>query len=58
VRPSVRGELELQDAVRIAMEELGERFTVIPFAGGVLDLSSRRDVAAVADRLAGVLVDL
>ncbi len=58
VRPSVRGELELQDAVRIAMEELGERFTVIPHAGGVLDLSSRRDVAAVADRLAGVLVDL
>lgn len=58
VRPSVRGELELQDAVRIAMHELGERFAVIPFSGGVLDLSSRRDVAAVAGRLAGVVVRL
>lgn len=58
VRPSVRGELELQDAVRIAIEELGERFQVIPYRGGVLDLSSRRDVAAVAERLAGTPVAL
>lgn len=58
VRPSVRGELELQDAVRIAMQELGERFAVIPCAAGVLDLSSRRDIPAVAERLAGVSVVL
>lgn len=58
VQPSVRGELELQDAVRIARDELGERFAVIPFAGGVLDLSSRRDVPAVAARLAGTTVRL
>lgn len=58
VRPSVRGELELQDAVRIAMEELGERFVVLPYRGGVLDLSSRRDVAAVAGRLAGTPIAL
>jgi dTDP-glucose pyrophosphorylase len=48
VQPSVRGELELQDAVRIAMTELGEQFAVVPSAAGVLDLSSRGDIAAVA----------
>lgn len=58
VQPSSRGELELQDAVRIAMRELGERFRVLPMASGVLDLSSRRDVAAVAERLAHVDVRL
>jgi dTDP-glucose pyrophosphorylase len=57
VQPSVRGELELQDAVRIARDDLGERFTVVPWAGGVLDLSGRRDVAAVAARLADVHVN-
>ena len=58
VRPSVRGELELQDAVRIAMHDLGERFEVVPCAAGVLDLSNRRDIPVVAERLAGVLVSL
>ncbi len=58
VTPSVRGELELQDAVRLAMRELGERFQVIPCATGVLDLSNRRDIPAVAERLAGVVVAL
>ena len=58
VRPSLRGELELQDAVRIARDELGERFRVVPFAGGVLDLSSRRDIPAVTAALAGVSVRL
>jgi glucose-1-phosphate thymidylyltransferase len=48
VRPSVRGELELQDAVRIASAELGVRFRVIPHAGGVLDLSTRGDIPAVS----------
>ncbi|MGE3616417.1 MAG: nucleotidyltransferase family protein [Gemmatimonadales bacterium] len=47
VRPSVRGELELQDAVRILIER-GEPIAVVPFAGGVLDLSSRTDVESVA----------
>lgn len=58
VTPSIRGELELQDAVRLAVHELGERFTVIPCTAGVLDLSSRRDIPAVAARLAGVTVAL
>jgi glucose-1-phosphate thymidylyltransferase len=58
VRPSLRGELELQDAVRIAREDLGERFTVVPFSGGVLDLSSRADVPEVARALREVEVQL
>jgi dTDP-glucose pyrophosphorylase len=54
VRPSARGELEIQDAVTLAMHELGERFRVLPMRAGVLDLSSRADVAGVAARLAGI----
>ena len=55
VRPSPRGELEIQDAVTIAMRELGQRFTVIRQHGTVLDLSGRADVAIVRERLAGVV---
>ncbi len=51
VQPSVRGELELQDAVRIAMTELGERFRVLPSDEGVLDLSTRGDIGNVAAAL-------
>lgn len=54
VTPSPRGELELQDAVRIAIDEMGERFDVVRVAAGVLDLSSRGDIASVRERLAGV----
>jgi len=56
VQPSPRGELELQDAVRLAIQRLGERFRVLEFDEGVLDLSSRADIPAVADRLQGVEV--
>ncbi len=56
VRPSARGELELADAVRIAIDEMGEQFDVIRVRTGVLDLSTRADVAAVAARLAAVEV--
>ena len=48
VVPSVRGELELQDAVRIAMTVLGERFRVLVSTDGVLDLSTRGDIESVA----------
>ncbi|MGQ0647166.1 MAG: sugar phosphate nucleotidyltransferase [Gemmatimonadaceae bacterium] len=58
VQPSARGELELQDAVRIAREEFGEVYRVIAWKGGVLDLSSRRDIPEVATRLSGVEVRL
>lgn len=58
VQPSVRGELELQDAVAWAMAHLGMVFRVIRWAGPVLDLSGRADVAAVTDRLRARPVDL
>lgn len=51
VTPSVRGEVELQDAVRLAMTELGERFQVLESADGVLDLSTRGDIGSVARAL-------
>ncbi|MHB1312576.1 MAG: nucleotidyltransferase family protein [Gemmatimonadaceae bacterium] len=56
VQPSVRGELELQDAVMIAIAELGESFRVVRAHGGVLDLSRRADIALVAERLRDVVV--
>jgi glucose-1-phosphate thymidylyltransferase len=56
ITPSPRGELELQDAVRYAMERQGERFQVIESREPVLDLSSRADIPAVKSRLAGVEV--
>jgi len=52
---SARGELEIQDAVNLAVREMGELFRVLPMHAGVLDLSSRGDVALVASRLAGVV---
>lgn len=56
VRPSVRGELELQDAVMIAAHDLGERFRAVRARAGVLDLSRRADVATIADHLRGITV--
>jgi len=58
IAPSQRGELELPAAVRYAIKELGERFQVVRVASGVLDLSNRRDIAIVAERLRGVEVSL
>lgn len=57
VTPSVRGELELVDAVRMAVEG-GERFRVLPFDEPVVDLSRRADVPIVARRLGGIEVRL
>ena len=54
VRPSPRGELEIQDAVNLAVRELGERFRVLRMHAAVLDLSSRADVAFVAERMAQI----
>jgi len=58
ISPSPSGELELPEAVRYAVTKLGERIRVLPFREGVLDLTSRADVAAVAARLAGLEVRL
>jgi dTDP-glucose pyrophosphorylase len=58
ITPSPRGELELQDAVQYARDRMGVRFRVLVHRDGVLDLSTRGDVAAVAERLRGVEVRL
>jgi dTDP-glucose pyrophosphorylase len=54
VAPSVRGELELPEAVGLAVRR-GVRFKVLRAAGGVLDLSKRADAAEVARRLSGIV---
>ena len=56
VKPSERGELELQAAVMIAVRELGEVFRVVRAHEGVLDLSRRADVATIGDFLRHVTV--
>ena len=58
IRPSVRGELELQDAVQFARGMLGVEFTVLRFHDGVLDLSSREDIASVGECLRDVVPSL
>jgi glucose-1-phosphate thymidylyltransferase len=52
IRPSVRGELELPDAVALALRQ-GTRFRVVRVHGGVLDLSRREDIPALERILAG-----
>jgi dTDP-glucose pyrophosphorylase len=56
VTRSPRGEYELVDAVNALIAD-GIRFDVVVADDGVLDLSSRGDVAAVEHALAGVTVD-
>jgi dTDP-glucose pyrophosphorylase len=56
VSRSPRGELELPMAVNVAISA-GARFKVVRAAEGVLDLSRRADVAAVAERLRGLSAD-
>jgi glucose-1-phosphate thymidylyltransferase len=51
---SRRGECELPQAVGWAIANRGERFRAVACADGVLDLSTRADVAEVERRLAGV----
>ncbi|MBN2295210.1 MAG: nucleotidyltransferase family protein [Pirellulales bacterium] len=58
IGPSQRGEYELPDAVMHSMEKLGEKFRAITVAAPVLDLTSRNDIAAVSERLAGTEVSL
>ena len=54
IQPSARGELELTDAVQCAIEGLGERFCALTFRDAVLDMSSRLDIAVVAEKLRGI----
>lgn len=50
---SVRGELELVDAVSYAIDVLGERFAIIPVDEPVIDLSCREDIDSVSRWLRG-----
>lgn len=58
IKPSVRGELEITDAVQHAAEQPGERFTALPCNKPVLDLSFREDISPVARLLSGKNVNL
>ena len=55
---SPRGELEITDAVQYAIDQLDESFSVMKIRAGVLDMTGRRDIAAVTERLADVEVRL
>ncbi len=58
IRPSPRGEYELPDAVQYAIDVLGEPVQVVKVRAAVLDLTSRRDVATLAPKLASLSVTL
>lgn len=58
LRPSPRGEYELPDAVQYVIDVLGEPVRVVKVQGAVFDLTSRRDVATIAPKLASVSVAL
>jgi glucose-1-phosphate thymidylyltransferase len=55
---STRGERELPQAVQLAIGERRERFRAVFCGEGVLDLSTRGDIASVAERLRDVEVRL
>lgn len=55
---SPRGELELPRAVQLAIDRHGMKMKAIRMRALVLDLSSRADIAAVAERLRDVAVSL
>jgi glucose-1-phosphate thymidylyltransferase len=58
IKPSLRGEYEIPDAVMYSIREMGQQYRVIPCSEPVLDLSSRRDVAPVTELLKGKEVRL
>jgi len=53
---SARGESELPQAVQLAIDEKGMGFEAVRMSAAVLDMSSRADIAAVAERLQKVQV--
>ena len=57
LKPSIRGELELTDAINATIAA-GVRYRVLTSEAGVLDLSRRADIASVHRSLSDVVVDL
>jgi dTDP-glucose pyrophosphorylase len=53
---SARGEYELPQAVQLAIDHGRMKVRVVPIDAGVLDLSSRSDVASVTRLLQGIVV--
>jgi glucose-1-phosphate thymidylyltransferase len=47
IKPSVRGEYEIASAVEYAMNNLNEKFRMIPVKLGVLDMTGRSDIKSV-----------
>jgi len=56
LEPSSRGEKEIPQAVALAIARRIESFRTVFCADGVLDLSTRADVASAAERLRGIEV--
>lgn len=57
IGPSPRGEYEVTGAVQYTIDHLGERFQTVLIQAPVLDLTCRKDILPVQDRLARVPVD-
>ena len=58
IKPSIRGEYEVPDAVQFSIDLLEQRYRVVPSDQPVLDLSSRSDVAPIAAILGAKRVEL
>jgi dTDP-glucose pyrophosphorylase len=54
IKLSARGELELSDAVQYAIDVMKEKLKALIFCDSVLDLSSRSDISAVAEKLQSI----
>ena len=55
---SARGEYELPQAIHFAIDHRAMRFKVVQVEAAVLDLSSRADIAKVAEKLRDAAVKL
>ena len=58
IEKSPRGEYELTDAVQYTIDKLKKRFAIVEMSLGVLDMTSRKDIASIVERLSDVEVVL